>query len=34
MTKNTTLKFPRDYFIWDENWADEMFDYGYERGIA
>lgn len=25
ITENSGIKFPFDYWLWDENWADEMF---------
>lgn len=34
MTLNSNIKFPRDYLVWDEKWANKMFQYGYERGMA
>jgi len=24
-TKGTSIKFPLDYWLWDSEWADDMF---------
>jgi hypothetical protein len=29
MTDGSKILFPRDYYVWDEHWADEQFLYGY-----
>lgn len=28
ITENTNVSFPRDFWLWDEYWADEMFMKG------
>lgn len=25
LTENTNILFPRDYYLWDAEWADDMF---------
>lgn len=34
ITKNSGIVFPRDYYIWNEEWNDEMFLKGYFSAMA